>query len=74
MRRFPAPPGKDMPSTPGTARSAEAPMQYEWEKPRQFPASPFAAAGASKAAAEDLEPPKKRGYACARDKRRGVLK
>ncbi|KAG0656101.1 hypothetical protein C6P46_000420 [Rhodotorula mucilaginosa] len=51
-----------MPSTPGTARSAEAPMQYEWEKPRQFPASPFAAAGASKAAAEDLEPPKKRTH------------
>lgn len=60
MRRFPAPPNKDLPSTPGSTRSAEAPMQYEWEKPRQFPASPFAAVGASRTAAEDPEPPKKR--------------
>ncbi|GAA6002388.1 hypothetical protein JCM10207_001094 [Rhodosporidiobolus poonsookiae] len=43
MRRFPAPPSAGGPSTPMASRSAEAPMQYEWEKPRQFPASPFAA-------------------------------
>ncbi|GAA6027272.1 hypothetical protein JCM8097_002545 [Rhodosporidiobolus ruineniae] len=31
MRRFPAPPSAGGPSTPGPARSTEAPMQYEWE-------------------------------------------
>ncbi|GAA5928447.1 Brr6/Brl1 family protein [Sporobolomyces koalae] len=45
MRRFPAPP--PVPGTPAAAnnarkdRSVEAPMQYEWEKPRHFPTSPF---------------------------------
>ncbi|GAA5989662.1 hypothetical protein JCM10908_000579 [Rhodotorula pacifica] len=62
MRRFPAPPGKNTPSTPGATRSAEAPMQYEWEKPRQFPASPFAAVGAGRTVQEDVEPPKKRTH------------
>ncbi|GAA5977616.1 hypothetical protein JCM11641_006877 [Rhodosporidiobolus odoratus] len=45
MRRFPAPPTVGGPSTPAHGRSAEAPMQYEWEKPRAFPASPFVAGG-----------------------------
>ncbi|BGP55424.1 hypothetical protein JCM8202v2_003027 [Rhodotorula sphaerocarpa] len=35
-------------------------MQYEWEKPRQFPASPFAAAASASTA--DAEPPKKRTH------------
>ncbi|GAA5909901.1 Brr6/Brl1 family protein [Sporobolomyces salmoneus] len=46
MRRFPPPPGgattSSTPSQLGGDRSAEAPMQYEWEKPRQFPTSLFA--------------------------------
>ncbi|GAA5959931.1 hypothetical protein JCM3765_000646 [Sporobolomyces pararoseus] len=52
MRRFPPPPGGSTTSastTPLNAlnnassgnRSSEAPMQYEWEKPRQFPTSLF---------------------------------
>lgn len=35
-------------------------MQYEWEKPRQFPASPFAAVASGSGSTPDMEPPKKR--------------
>ncbi|GAA5999066.1 Brr6p [Rhodotorula paludigena] len=58
MRRFPAPPSNGGPATPGPAasRSAEAPMQYEWEQPRQFPTSPFQTMGA------DGEPARKRPH------------
>ncbi|GAA5946944.1 hypothetical protein JCM3775_003935 [Rhodotorula graminis] len=58
MRRFPAPPSQGGPSTPSSNRSAEAPMQYEWERPRQFPASPFATA----APGEEDEPARKRAH------------
>ncbi|GAA6064626.1 hypothetical protein JCM10212_006071 [Sporobolomyces blumeae] len=73
MRRFPAPPaahgrGPSAPlasdarasavSTMGRgSRSSEAPMQYEWEKPRQFPTSPFVTAVAT-----DGEPARKRTH------------
>ncbi|BGP39958.1 hypothetical protein JCM10450v2_003938 [Rhodotorula kratochvilovae] len=60
MRRFPAPPTHGGPSTPSSSRSAEAPMQYEWEKPRQFPASPFVAPGA--ATGDEGQPARKRTH------------
>ncbi|GAA5875560.1 hypothetical protein JCM1840_003261 [Sporobolomyces johnsonii] len=61
MRRFPAPSGTAGPSTPLVDRSAEAPMQYEWEKPRQYPASPFHAASGS-GAHDDGERARKRPH------------
>ncbi|GAA5937255.1 hypothetical protein JCM1841_007022 [Sporobolomyces salmonicolor] len=61
MRRFPAPSGTAGPSTPLVVRSAEAPMQYEWEKPRQYPASPFHAASGS-GAPDDGERARKRTH------------
>ncbi|GAA6056803.1 hypothetical protein JCM3770_002809 [Rhodotorula araucariae] len=61
MRRFPAPPTHGAPSTPSSSRSAEAPMQYEWEKPRQFPASPFVAAPGS-APGDEGQPARKRTH------------
>ncbi|GAA5851361.1 hypothetical protein JCM8547_004218 [Rhodosporidiobolus lusitaniae] len=59
MRRFPAPPGGAGPSTPHASRSVEAPMQYEWEKPREFPASPFVPGGGGQ---DDGERAKKRPH------------
>lgn len=53
MRRFPPPPSRVFaahPSgtaTPDQSRSKVAPMQFEWQSPRIFPASSFLAGGAA---------------------------
>ncbi|BGO94103.1 hypothetical protein NBRC10512_002874 [Rhodotorula toruloides] len=62
MRRFPAPSAHGGPSTPSARRSAEAPMQYEWEQPRQFPASPFASVARGGEGQEEGQPARKRTH------------
>ncbi|GAA6024057.1 hypothetical protein JCM11491_001617 [Sporobolomyces phaffii] len=76
MRRFPAPPvpstagtrdattGGVPSSTPTTTpdpRSVEAPMQYEWERPRQFPTSLFATPSSTRTS-DDGERARKRTH------------